>query len=74
MAGGHGGFDAEALGLVEGAVVEGDGEGVFVEAPEFLEDEFGLGAGVDEDDGQAGGGDAVEDGGGGGQAHAASPG
>ena len=71
---GHGGFDAQALGEIEAAVVQGDGQGGLVEAPEFLEEQLGLGAGVDEDDRHAGFGDALEDDAGGGQAHAAGPG
>ncbi len=62
------------MGEVQAAVVEGYGEGGFVLAPEFLEEELGLGAGVDEDDGHAGLGDFGEDYAGGGEAHAAGPG
>ena len=74
LAGGHGGFDLAALGDVEAAVVDGDGEGVVVQLPQGLEHEFALGAGVDEDDGHGVGADALEDAGGGGEAHVAGPG
>ena len=74
FAGGHGLLDALALGEVEAAVVESDGEVFFVELPEFLEEQLALGSRVDEDDGHAGGADTVEDDAGRGEAHAAGPG
>ena len=49
FAGGHGVLDLAALGDVERAVMQGDGEIVVVDAPQFLEHEFGLAARVDED-------------------------
>ncbi len=47
--GGHGVLDAAALRHVERPVVQGDGEIVVVHPPQFLEHEFGLAAGIDED-------------------------
>ena len=52
-AGGHGGFDFAALFDFQRAMVEGDRKGAVVQLPQRLEHEFGLGAGVDEDDGHA---------------------
>ena len=49
FAGGHGVLDLATLRDVERAVMQGDGEIVVVDAPQFLEQEFGLAAGVDED-------------------------
>ena len=49
LAGGHGVLDLAALRNVERAVMQRDGEIVVVDAPQFLEQQFGLAAGVDED-------------------------
>ena len=57
----HRRLDAPALGDVEGAVVEGDGERVLVQAPERLEDVLRLHAGVDEDERGLWGADEVVD-------------
>ena len=57
----HSRLDAPALGDVEGAVMEGDGEGVLVQAPERLEDVLRLHAGVDEDERGLVGADEVVD-------------
>ena len=48
FAGHHGVLDLAALRDVERAVMQRDGEIVVVGAPQFLEQEFGLAAGVDE--------------------------
>ena len=61
LPGDHGGLDLLAGLAGEGAVVEGDGEGLVVLGPEVLEEDFGLGAGVDEDEGGAGAADQVHD-------------
>ena len=73
-AGGHGGFDFPPLLDFERAVVEGDRQRRVVQFPQRLEHQFGLGAGVDEDDGHAGAFDVRHDLGGGFQAHVAGPG
>ena len=52
LAGGHRGFDLFALSGIERAVMQADRQIVIVGAPEFLEGEFGLHAGVDEDERQ----------------------
>ena len=49
FAGRHGIFDLAALRDIERAVMQRDGEVVVVHAPQLLEQEFGLAAGVDED-------------------------
>ncbi len=54
--------------------MDGDRQGLVVQPPQRLEQQFGLRAGVDEDDGHAGGADALEDRGGARQAHVAGPG
>ena len=46
---------------LQAAVVDGDRQGGVVQLPQFLEQQLGLGAGVDEDDGHAGGADARQD-------------
>ena len=71
---GHRGFDLAALLDFQGAVVEGDRQRRVVQLPQRLEHQFGLGAGVDEDDGHAGVSDVRHDLGGGFQAHVAGPG
>ena len=43
-------FDLAALGDVERAVMQGNGEAIVVHAPEILEQHFGLAAGVDENE------------------------
>ena len=48
-AGHHGVLDLAPLRHVERAVMQRDGEIVVVDAPQFLEQEFGLAAGIDED-------------------------
>ena len=47
-AGGHGGLDLAASRGVERAVVQRDGQAVVVDAPQLLEHQLGLAAGVDE--------------------------
>ncbi len=47
---GHGGFHLAPLARVERAVMQRDRQRVLVDAPQFLEDEFGLRARVDEDE------------------------
>ena len=49
FAGRHRVLDLAALGDVERAVMQRDGEPIVVHAPEILEQHFGLAAGVDED-------------------------
>ncbi len=49
-AGGHRGLHLAPLRHVERAVMQRDGEIVVVDAPEILENEFGLAAGVDENE------------------------
>ena len=49
LAGRHGVLDLAALRDIERAVMQRDGEVVVVDAPQLLEEEFGLAAGVDED-------------------------
>ena len=49
FSGHHGVLDLAALGDVERAVMQRDGEIVVVDPPQFLEKKFGLAAGVDED-------------------------
>ena len=61
LPGDHGGLDLAAGLAGERAVVEGDGEGLVVLGPEVLEEDLGLGAGVDEDERGAGGADEVHD-------------
>ena len=46
----HRGLDLAALRDIERAVMQRDGEAVVVDAPQLLEDAFGLAAGVDEDE------------------------
>ena len=55
----HGRLDAEPGLARERAVVERDGEALGVLGPERLEEELGLGAGVDEDEGGGGAADEV---------------
>ena len=45
----HRGLDLPALGGVERAVVEGDGQAVLVDPPQRLKDQLGLAADVDEE-------------------------
>ncbi len=52
-AGGHGGLDLAALFGGQRAVVERDRQRGIVDAPEFLENEFGLHARVDEHEREA---------------------
>ena len=73
-AGGHGSFDLAALFDFQRAVVEGDRKSAVVQLPQRLEHEFGLGAGVDEDDCHTSVFDMLHDLGGGFQAHVAGPG
>ena len=46
----HRGLDLAAQADLEAAMVHGDGQGGFVQPPQGREDQFRLGAGVDEDD------------------------
>ena len=57
LAGRHRGFDLAALGGIERAVVEGDGEALCVDAPQLLKDQLGLAARVDEEQRHAVGAD-----------------
>ena len=57
----HGGFHLAALLGGEAAVVERYRQGVVVELPKLLKDDFGLGAGIDEDQCRAGLADLVVD-------------
>ena len=52
---GHRRFHAATLRHIEAAVMDGDRQRIFVNAPDVLEQQLGLGTGVDEDDGEAGG-------------------
>ena len=47
-AGSHGGLDLAAAGGIERAMMQGDGQAVLVRAPQFLEQQLGLAAGVHE--------------------------
>ena len=74
LAGRHGRFDALALRQVQAAVMQRDRQRVVVELPQFLEQQFALGARIDEHDRHARAFDPFQHGAGGGQAHAAGPG
>ncbi len=70
----HRRLDPAALRHVQAAVMQRDRQRRFVQPPQRLEHQLGLGAGVDEDDRHAGGADARQDVGRAVQPHVARPG